>query len=339
MNLRILGLFSLAFSIALDALAILAFAGKGLTSLPPWEEVLIFHSAAVAAACIALWLWAIAARIGSAWILPALTASLCAPAPVAGQIVSLALGSIILAKKVTRIEHTYVLGESEALTETVPDLSPYSQVSVLAILRGRDVSLRRRAVLALRAVDPRRSVPVLQKAIQDSDEQVRLMAQTLLNRIVSGLETRLKAREAALTSSGNSPRRRLELAELYHEMMFLGLASEETETIYLARAIELLESALRDDASLTSAHRLLLRCHLRSRALTAAQASLEALRTAGEPPQALAPWEAEWLFLKRDWPRLRELLRTIQRQPPNDTRFRRVIDFCLEPKPSKEHFA
>ena len=54
---------------------------------------------------------------------------------------------------------------------------------------------------AISLVEPKKALPLLQKAIQDSDEQVRLLAQTLFNQIIAGLKTEVGFREAAATEN------------------------------------------------------------------------------------------------------------------------------------------
>jgi hypothetical protein len=332
MRPRIIGLLSWALSLGLDVLAVLAFTGRGLAVGHGVAEALAWHGLALAAVAGAGWAWADAARHGSRWVLPALCVGFCAPAPGAGHAVALAIGWVSCSQPAGREEPDYCFGDTDALTEIIPDDTPRSPQSVLAILRGRDIDLRRRSILALRAVDSRRAVPVLQKGIQDSDEQVRLLSQTLLHQVAHRLEFRLKAREAELATGVALPARLIELAELYHELVFLGLSSEETEVIYLDRAVALLDQALRDAPGDPGALRLLLRCHLRREESAPAWKCLADLRAAGVAPEALVPWEAELLFLDRDWLRLRSVLSQGRAEFTTDNRFRRVVDFCLHPE-------
>jgi hypothetical protein len=48
------------------------------------------------------------------------------------------------------------------------------EAPLLDLLRVLDVERRRRAVLSLSDLDPRRSIPILREALRDPDEEVRL---------------------------------------------------------------------------------------------------------------------------------------------------------------------
>jgi tetratricopeptide (TPR) repeat protein len=293
----------------------------------------VCHLAAVALATDAMRLWFPPRRDQSGWVLPTLVAGFCLPAPIAGQLLCLLFGRMLATEPLRLREDAFQLGELEALTEHRLETERRTPQSVLDILRGRDANLRRRAVLALRAVDPKRALPVLQKAIQDSDEQVRLQAQTQLNRILSRLELRVKRCEASLAKSTPEPAQLLELAELYHELVFLGLSSEETEQIYLGRAIELLEQALNAQPDFTSARLLLLKCFVKSDNAARAEACLEQLLEAGLRRESLAPWRAEIQFQQRNWGQIRATLETIRGRGAPDARMQGILEFWLEPDP------
>ena len=203
--------------------------------------------------------------------------------------------------------------------------------SVLDILSGTDNFVRRKAILALRQVEPKKALPVLQKAIQDSDEQVRLLAQTQFNKTLANLELAIKTMEAALTSGPRETDRLIQLAEQYHELVYLGLSSEETQTIYLNRAIELLEEALAALPKNQAVQLMLLKCSIKNNDLTRAQKYLGALQAQGYRKELLAVWEAEIYFQQRDWQALNNSLKQMRDMDLNNARIQGQIDFWLKP--------
>ena len=210
----------------------------------------------------------------------------------------------------------FVIGNRESLTmhESFEDVSQVG-TSIPEILRGRESQTRRNAILALRYVDVRRAIPVLQKAIQDSDEQVRLLAQTHFNRIMAELEVGIKTIETELQSQPRTPTRLIKLSELYHELVFLGLSSEESKRIYLERCVELLEEArllTPDDLNISVN---LMRCNVKLGKTAKARAQLEFLRSQNYRRELLSPWESDLFFQDCDWSALVESLRAL-RPPP-----------------------
>jgi thioredoxin-like negative regulator of GroEL len=231
---------------------------------------------------------------------------------------------------VRNFESKYVLGTTQYLT--LPRYEPEeveTPRSVAEILNSKDNVARRTAILALRVVEPKKALPLLQKAIQDSDEQVRLLAQTQFNQIIAGLEGRVKTLEADLARPPRQLNKLLLLAEQYHELVYLGLATDETQTIYLGRAIELLTEASGLAPDNTAVRFLLVKCALKSGRHDQARAGLQFLRTKGWQPEVLGPWEAEIAFLERDWEQLTRTLHRLEDAGVTPGALRGPVDFWL----------
>lgn len=253
-----------------------------------------------------------------------------AAAPLAGWLFLVAFRLFFKLPAAERLESRFILGDRLVVTSVrVSAASARQHRSVLEILNGRDNTLRRKAILALRAVDQRRALPVLQKAIQDGDDQVRLLAQTQYNKILAGIELSVKSLEAEIQKGNPSVVRLLQLAEQYHELVFLGLSSEETQVIYLGRAMELLEIALQKQPDHLGVRLLMLKCLVRSRKLDAASEQLIELRKLGMREEILLPWEADIRFQRRDWTSLKECLIRMKSGRLKDSRLGAPIDFWL----------
>lgn len=266
------------------------------------------------------------------WTFVALVVGFALPLPVIGPLFLIGYRLLLCLEPARNVESKYVLGTTQYLTLTRHELDEHEEPrSVTEILNSKDNVARRTAILALRSVEPKKALPLLQKAIQDSDEQVRLLAQTQFNHIIASLEGRVKLLEADLATPPRHVNKLLLLAEQYHELVYLGLATDETQTIYLGRATELLEEAATAAPDNTSVRFLLVKCALKAGQLDQARASIQFLRKKGWQAEVLVPWEAEIAFLERDWATLATTLRRLETEGANSGALRGPMEFWLAP--------
>ncbi len=268
----------------------------------------------------------------SGWTFAALVIGFALPLPVLGPLFLLGYRLLLLMKPARNVESKYVLGTTQYLTLPAYEQEVHEEPrSVAEILNGKDNVVRRTAILALRVVEPKKALPLLQKAIQDSDEQVRLLAQTQFNYIIASLEGRVKTLEAELASPPRHLNKLLLLAEQYHEMVYLGLATDETQTIYLNRALELLTEAGKLAPDNTAVRFLLVKCALKSGHLDQARDGILFLHRKGWQPEVLVPWEAEIAYLERDWLRLATTLRRLDASGDAPGVLQGPLEFWLQP--------
>ncbi len=299
---------------------------------PSASAVLGFHFLALLAAVPALRLVFPKEYRRLKWTFAALVVGFALPLPIVGPLFLLGYRLLLLLDPARNVESKYVLGTTQYLTLARHELDEQEEPrSVTEILNGKDNVARRSAILALRVVEPKKALPLLQKAIQDSDEQVRLLAQTQFNQIIAGLEARVKSLEAELATPPRHLNKLLLLAEQYHELVYLGLATDETQTIYLGRAIELLEEAARTAPDHTAARFLLVKCALKSGQLDQARAGIQFLRKKGWQAEVLGPWEAEIAFLERDWATLAATLKKLDADGATAGVLRGPVEFWLAP--------
>ncbi len=266
------------------------------------------------------------------WTFAALVVGFALPLPVAGPLFLVGYRLLLAMEPARNVESKYVLGTTQYLTLPRHEMDEHEEPrSVAEILNGKDSVARRSAILALRVVEPRKALPLLQKAIQDSDEQVRLLAQTQFNQIIAGLEGRVKTLEADLVTPPRHLNKLLLLAEQYHELVYLGLATDETQTIYLGRAIEVLEEAARLAPDHAAARFLLVKCALKCGQLDKVREGIKFLRTKGWQPEVLGPWEAEVAFLERDWELLARTLQRLEAEGATPGALRGPAEFWLQP--------
>ena len=318
---------------AVIAVVLEFLSAKSLLSAEPSAfGVLGLHLLALLAAVLALRLVFPEEYRRLRWTFAALVVGFALPLPVIGPLFLLGYRLLLTLEPARNVESKYVLGTTQYLTLPRHELDEAEEPrSVSEILNSKDNVARRAAILALRVVEPKKALPLLQKAIQDSDEQVRLLAQTLFNQIIAGLEGRVKTLEADLAKPPRHLNKLLLLAEQYHELVYLGLATDETQTIYLGRAIELLEEAARTAPDNTAVRFLLVKCALKGGRLDQARAGLQFLRTKGFAAEVLGPWEAEIAFLERDWQRLAESLRKLDASGDAPGALKGPLEFWLQP--------
>lgn len=248
-------------------------------------------------------------------------------APLLGALALFAFARILNRQPAEDPAAKYVFGDTQALTE-IP-FEPQGagrSLSVLQILSGGGGVTRRNAILSLRSVEPRRAIPVLRKAIQDSDEQVRLLAQTQFNRIVGSLELAIKKMEAELARGPRSAPLVLRLAEQYHELVHLGISSSETESIYLERASELLAELLATRPTQVDARFLLLKCQVKRQLSDEAANTIAALLSQNFPEHLIGPWQAEVHFQRKDWPAVASAIETMRARSETDPRLKGIIE-------------
>jgi len=298
---------------------------------PDTFAVLGFHFLALLAAVPALRLIFPEEYRRLRWTFAALVVGFALPLPVIGPLFLLGYRLLLTMEPARNVESKYVLGTTQYLTLPRHEPAEHEEPrSVAEILNGKDDVARRAAILALRVVEPKKALPLLQKAIQDSDEQVRLLAQTQFNQIIAGLEGRVKTLEADLATPPRHLNKLLLLAEQYHELVYLGLATDETQTIYLGRAIELLEEAGQQAPDSTAVRFLLVKCALKSSRLDQARAGIQFLRKKGWQPEVLGPWEAEIAFLERDWELLATTLQRLEAEGATPGALRGPAEFWLQ---------
>ena len=316
---------------ALIAVVLEFLAAKSLLSpSPSATTVLGLHFIALLAAVPALRLLFPEQYRRLNWTFAALVIGFTLPLPVIGPLFLLGYRLLLLMQPARNVESKYVLGTTQYLTLPAYEQEVHDEPrSVAEILNGKDNVVRRTAILALRVVEPKKALPLLQKAIQDSDEQVRLLAQTQFHQIIASLESRVKTLEAELATPPRHLNKLLLLAEQYHEMVYLGLATEETQTIYLNRALELLTEAGKLAPDNTAVRFLLVKCALKSGHLDQARDGLQFLRRKGWQPEVLVPWEAEIAYLERDWLRLAATLKAIEGSGATPGVLRGPMEFWL----------
>ena len=180
--------------------------------------------------------------------------------------------------------------------------------SIAEILRGPDPVSRRSAILAVKELEVKLSLPLLRKGLQDSDEQVRIYAQNILSGLLESFEGRIKELERRSKKSPVEVATTVSLAEQYFELVYLDVAGdEETSDHLLAKAVGMLEDAATRSPRDGHIALLRLRYALRRRDVFGAEAALEKAEALKLDSQMVLPWHIELAYQKKDWSEMRRL--------------------------------
>ncbi len=249
--------------------------------------------------------------------------------PVVGPLTSLALAAILRRPPVDHSARRYVVWNDQPVVESRDTLpAGAAGQSIVEILQSPRIQLRRNAVLALRELDPQLAVPLLRKGLQDSDEQVRIYAQNILSTMLERFETGLKELDQRLAAEPEAALHAIRLAEHYYELVYLDVAGDDdTAAHYLAKAQTLLARAAMLAPGDGQIPLLGLKCALRARDLAAAEHWFAQLEARGYDVPQVLPWHMELVFLRGDWPRLRELFTTFEHDRIVNPRIAELVQF------------
>lgn len=271
----------------------------------------------------------------SAATFSALVIGFCAPVPLLGLLFVAGFSAMLGARRVARGKSHYLIWAARPPRPANPEREvPRVRQTALQTLHTEGKEARRQALLLLGLVEERKAVPILQRALQDDDEMVRLQSLSQLSRIIHQLHDAIQTMEDDVRRTQPRAPILLRLAEHYRELTALGLADAVARSSYLGRRIELLEQVLRLTPENHAAQHLLMRCWLEKNDVSQAKACLESLRAQGCSHASLLADEAEIHFRERNVRALIRALRDSQARQAPDPSLRSLHEFWL---PSASH--
>lgn len=183
---------------------------------------------------------------------------------------------------------------------------------------GRDARLA--AVAAARGRDDPASVALIQRALRDPDEEVRLLAFALLEARASAAYRSVFADEQELERAAGAQRGALQARIAYQrwELAWLGLVQGEVLNHELELAERHGRAALEHDPRSAALHFLLGRIQLKRMRLDEARAAFQRAAELGVPDPSIAPYLAEIAFLQRRFDLLRIYLSRMGPATGND---------------------
>lgn len=179
----------------------------------------------------------------------------------------------------------------------------YSEGGLRQVLRDA-VSPEKRleALLATRQMTGPQATEILREALRDPEDDVRLLAYSMLEQKEKRLALEAGRIQAALrdTKGGDWEALNRKLAQIWWEIAYLGLAQGGLRLHYLHASRGVLQSLVHEYARHND-WRLLGRIELSLGNVESADEAFDGAITAGANPHAIYPYKAEVAFLRRDY--------------------------------------
>ena len=188
-----------------------------------------------------------------------------------------------------------------------------------------------RLILFLTKFPTAQTVKTLKKALSTKDDELRLLAFSVLSKMEKDIFERINLLLKELDKTGNSEetfRIYSSLAELYWEPVFLGIADKELEEFYLNTALDYCLKAL----SIKEEGKIFFltgRIYLRLKNYEKAEEFLRKAVERGMPVEKVAPYLIEVYFVKRDWEALIKLSSFLKDSLVPDARALSIIKVWL----------
>lgn len=195
---------------------------------------------------------------------------------------------------------------------------PAGQTARIAQDQSQPQAQRIRAVLALREMSPRMTLPVLRRLLSDPDEEIRLLSYGISNtweqRLTDSLQDALREVEVVRHATQGGPalaRAAQRVAELQMEFIYQGLAQGDLRDFALQQALQyctLAREALPQDTGLQL---MFLRLSLAAGKTQDARDVLQRLTAEGASPTLWRPYAAELEWIERRFNRISDVLQPL----------------------------
>jgi hypothetical protein len=193
-----------------------------------------------------------------------------------------------------------------------PDVSGSKRADAVKEVQGSEAE-REGRMAALVAVKHRRdpaAVALLWRGLKDPEEEVRLLAFSLLESKVSAAYRAIQSLSKDLETAGEDQRGLIHtrLAFAHWELAWQGLVQGEVLGHELSKASEHARHALEHDPRSASVQLLRARIQIRRGRLAEADVALRCARVLGIPATSLRPYEAELAFCQKRFDEVRRHL-------------------------------
>lgn len=232
---------------------------------------------------------------------------LCLLFPGAGNLITLLFvaSTTLWLKPYRDLSHYELLNTKESIfSEATQKKKP---LAISEILNDDDNEARRKATLSLRSLNQKFAIPILNRAVQDSDEEVRLYATNILKKFNEQKEKKIQ--KLNKTQNAVCYNR---LAEEHMDSVYVGLVDDPlSEKLEYDKAEEFLAKSLQESRTPKKLYRLL-KLKIFQRELDSARQVLDELLELNFPRHLLRPWEAELAYRNKDWKLLVKILGDIE---------------------------
>jgi hypothetical protein len=233
------------------------------------------------------------------WILTGFFLGIYVPVPIFGLLLIFGLvWTISSNRKKPSIDDDYIVGFPKPDFTNIGGQKNHL-LSVMEIIHGRNVQLRRNAILSLKSITGFSSLSILRKAMRDSDEHVRSYAQDILRKILEDKENKLSEFLEKHSQSKEDERVILGFIAEYLAVTECHLASRE---ININLPTQMLESLKKLAENNVQACLLLLRLNLGRGDWNEVERSFSSLGEKKYSNFHLLFSELELDFYQRNWP-------------------------------------
>ncbi len=232
------------------------------------------------------------------------------------------LGSITVCSRYAKRSKTssFNIIEPPVIPENIVESIMYTQAisgNIRAILTSSPEDQQRiRAVLATRKMSDQTAIPILQIALLDTVDEVRLLAYSMLNtkekKISNNIQQKLNQLKNETSSTLEQANIRHYIAEAYWELAYLGLEQGQARIHVLETANQYAIAA--SDVFDTDIELYFLRgrISLELAQYEAAEANFKQAQRYGMPEERLLPYQAELAFAEHRLDDLRHCIQKIQ---------------------------
>lgn len=216
------------------------------------------------------------------------------------------------------------------------DLQPlYSQGGLRQIIKAAGSSDKRlKAVMATKQMNKRDAIVILQNALMDKVDDIRLLAYSMLDSMEKNISEKINSDLESLKTATKTQAFTLKksLSENYWEMSYLGLAKGGVRLHFLNRSKQLLDELISENIEKNGdILKIKGRIHL---ALEEYQPAIDAFKQSletGMPKTQVIPYLAEAVFYSGDYQQLRLLLAEYTKHMTTIDAFTPVLNYWQSP--------
>lgn len=161
-----------------------------------------------------------------------------------------------------------------------------------------------RIVLATRFMSNNHAIPLLKIALRNPEDEVRLLAFSMLEKKNTEIYTRIETLQQSLGSAEKKEKIHVTIARNYFNLVVLDLIQEEMKSQVLTKAHQHLQKALDRDPDNRNAHFFLGQVLLESGTIEHAVQAFESALDLGYPPSAVNTFLAETAYQQRQFQKI-----------------------------------
>lgn len=204
--------------------------------------------------------------------------------------------------------------------QPIPKFDNYGMLSRLR--KSTNIVEHLGIVLATRFMRDENAVPLLNIALKSPEDDVRLLAFSLLEKKQADINTRIEQLRQNLNGKDDTPKIHIAIAKNYFRLVMLGLVHEEMRSQALGKARWHLQETLNENPSDRNSHFILGQVLLEQGEIDQAQSSFTTALELGFAPSDVYPLLAKAAYMRREFYKIPECMGKIPAEhrlyPPLD---------------------